>query len=102
MPAPDGMIREDGDGGVLLKLRIHPGARRSAVNGIFGDALKIDLQAPPVDGKANAALIRFLSETLEVPKSGIELKCGECSRDKIVRISGKNPEEIRSALKTES
>ena len=102
MPMPDGMIREDADGGVLLKLRVHPGAGRDAVNGIFGDALKIDLRTPPVDGKANAGLIRFLSALLDVPKNGVELKSGECSRSKTVRISGKTPGEIISALKLES
>lgn len=98
MPDAD-FCRMDSTGAVLLKLRVHPGAKRSAVNGTFGDALKLDLQAPPVDGKANAALLKFLSSLLNLPKSSIELKSGECSRDKVVKISGKSPEEIKSLLK---
>lgn len=95
----EGMVRVENTGAVLLKLKIHPGAKRSAVNGTFGDAVKIDLQTPPVDGKANAALIKFLAELLGVPKAAVELKSGECSRDKVVRISGKTPDEIIELLK---
>ena len=96
------MFRVESSGDVLLKLRIHPGAKRSQVNGIFNHALKIDLQAPPVDGKANAALLKFLAGELKLPKAAIELKSGECSRDKVVRISGMTPETIISALNIES
>ena len=98
MPMPDGMIRVDGDGAILLKLRVHPGAKRSAVNGIFGDALKLDLQAPPVDGKANAALIKFLAGELGVSKAAVSVKSGECSRDKVIKISGTTVENIISIL----
>lgn len=100
MPMPDGMLRCDGDA-LLLKLRVHPGAKRSSVNGIFGNALKIDLQAPPVDGKANAALLKFLAGELQIPKAAVSLKSGDCSRDKVVRISGITPEQIISSLKIE-
>ena len=88
----------DSSGNVRLKLRVHPGAKRSGINGKFGDAMKIELQTPPVDGKANAALIKFLAEKLALPKSALSLKSGECSRDKVIRISGKNIEEIISLL----
>ena len=101
MPMPDGMLRVDNSGAVLLKLRIHPGAKRSKVNGIFNDALKIDLQAPPVDGKANAALLKFLADLLGISRAAIELKSGECSRDKTVKISGKTCEQIISSLNIE-
>ena len=99
MAMPENMIRVDSSQSILLKLKIHPGAKRSKVNGYFGDALKIDLQAPPVDGKANAALLKFLAEILKLPKSAVELKSGDTSRDKVVRISGTTPEKIISALK---
>lgn len=102
MAIPDGMLRPDGSGNTLLKLRIHPGAKRSAVTGIFGDAVKLDLQAPPVDGKANAALIKFLAEKLHLPKSAVSLKSGESSRDKVVQAVGITPEEIISFLELES
>ena len=99
MPTPDNICRVDSTGSILLKLRVHPGAKRSAVNGLFGDALKIDLQAPPVDGKANAALLKFLAAELGISKSAVELRSGECSRDKVVKISGMTPDEIISHLK---
>lgn len=92
------MFREDSGGCILLKLRIHPGARRSTVNGIFNGALKIELQAPPVDGKANAALLKFLADKLDIPKSKISLKSGECSRDKVVKITDLTIEQIISKL----
>ena len=101
MPMPDGMIQVENNGDVLLKLRVHPGAKRSAVNGIFGDALKLDLQAPPVDGKANAALVKFLSGALGLPKASVSVKSGECSRDKVIKISGTTPEKIISTLNIE-
>ena len=90
--------RVDNAGNVLLKLRVHPGAKRSAVNGTFGDSLKVDLQAPPVDGKANAALLKFLADKLGLPKSAVSLKSGESSRDKVVIISGTTPDKIISNL----
>ena len=94
-------VRTDGAGNVLLKLRIHPGAKRSAINGTFGDALKIDLQAPPVDGKANSALLKFLAEKLHLSKAAFTIKSGECSRDKVIAISGITENEINSFLDLE-
>ena len=87
-----------GDKGVYIALHIQPGAKREGVTGLFGTALKIALNAPPVDGKANAALIKFLADKLALSKSALSLKSGECSRDKVIRISGKNIEEIISLL----
>ena len=94
-------VRTDSTGNVLLKLRIHPGAKRSAINGTFGDALKIDLQAPPVDGKANSALLKFLAEKLHLSKAAFTIKSGECSRDKVIAISGITENEINSFLDLE-
>ena len=102
MPIPDGVIRMDGADAVLLKLRIHPGAKRSGINGFFGNSLKVDLQAPPVDGKANAALLKFIAGWLKMPRSAIELKSGDFSRDKIIKITGTTPEKIISVLSIES
>jgi uncharacterized protein (TIGR00251 family) len=79
--------RQDGDA-VVLTLHIQPGAKRTESAGLHGDALKIRLAAPPVDGKANEALIAFLAKTLGVPKSHVELVSGQTSRAKRVRIAG--------------
>lgn len=78
--------RRDGD--VLsLTLHVQPGAKRSEVAGLHGEALKLRLAAPPVEGKANEALMRFLAELFSVPLRNIELKQGAQSRHKVVRIT---------------
>ena len=74
------------EGGATLTLHIQPGARRSEIAGIHGDALKIRLAAPPVDGKANAALIDFVAERLGLPRSAVLLKSGQTSRRKVLEI----------------
>lgn len=71
-----------------LTLHIQPGAKKTAVAGPHGDALKIRLAAPPVDGKANAALIAFLAKACGVSKSAVELVSGDTCRAKRVRVSG--------------
>jgi uncharacterized protein (TIGR00251 family) len=78
-------LREDG-AALVLTLRVQPGAKRTEVAGIHGDALKIRLAAPPVDGKANAALLRFLADAFGVPLRNATLLRGETSRAKVVRI----------------
>lgn len=76
-----------GNGGqVTLTLHIQPGAKKTEVAGIHGDALKIRLAAPPVDGKANAALIDFIATVLDLPKAAITLKSGQTSRRKVLAI----------------
>ena len=75
----------DGDA-LVLTLHVQPGASRTEVAGLHGDALRIRLAAPPVDGKANAELVRFLAETFAVPRRRVTLMRGEASRHKVVRI----------------
>ena len=72
----------------LLKIRVQPGAKRSRVVGKLGDLWKIAIQAPPVDGKANAALVQFLSEARGVSRAAIEIKRGSTSRTKTIAIEG--------------
>ena len=76
------------DGRITLTLHIQPGAKRTEFAGRHGDALKIRLAAPPVDGKANEALIKFIAETLKLPKSAVSLKSGQSSRHKVLEIHG--------------
>jgi uncharacterized protein (TIGR00251 family) len=85
--------------GVTLRLHIQPGAKRTEVVGLHGEALKIRLAAPPVDGKANACLIGFLADQLGIAKSSVSLVSGESSRAKRVRIDGVDPATVREALK---
>ena len=90
-------ILADGDG-VILRLHIQPGAKKTEVAGQHGEALKIRLSAPPVDGKANACLIEFLANQLGVAKSAVELLSGDTSRAKRVSISGMGVDVVRTAL----
>ena len=80
-------LRVAGDD-VVLALYVQPGARKTEVAGQHGNALKIRLGAPPVDGKANDCLIAFLAERLGVPKARVLLEAGQTSRAKRVRITG--------------
>ncbi len=95
----DAWLRPTEDGAVLT-LHIQPGAKRTEVAGLHGDALKIRLAAPPVDGKANASLIEFLADCLGLPKSAVELVSGQTSRSKRVAVSGTTAAEIRRRLLT--
>lgn len=82
----------------MLQVRVHPGAKQDAVGGLYGGALKISLKAPPVEGRANAALIEFLATRLGVPRSRVSLAAGAGSRTKTLRIEGRSAAELRSAL----
>jgi hypothetical protein len=84
--------------GCTLSVRVHPGARKNSVTGVHADAVKIALTAPPVDGKANEALIAFLAETLHLPKARVTLVAGAASRAKMVRITGRSAAEVAAAL----
>lgn len=81
---------------LLLFLHVQPGAKKTEVAGLYGDSLKIRLAAPPVDGKANACLLRALADWFDVPLRQVSLKSGESSRRKVVEIQGSylNPEEL--------
>lgn len=85
-------------GGVRIKLHVHPGAKRNGISGFFGDSIKFDLQTPPVDGKANAALLKILAKMLKCSKSSIDLVSGESSRDKILEIRGFNKDSLINIL----
>lgn len=87
--------------GCSLSVRLHPGAKRNAVTGLHDGALKIALNAPPVDGKANDALIAFLAEKLSMPRAKIALVAGMTSRSKTLRIAGKSAAEVAAALSPE-
>jgi hypothetical protein len=93
-------LRADGDG-VVLSLHIQPGAKKTEVVGPHGDALKIRLAAPPVDGKANAALLAFVAAKLGAGRTAVELVSGQTSRAKRVRVAGATPEQVQSSLSAE-
>jgi uncharacterized protein len=73
---------------MILTLHVQPGAKRSEIVGLHGGALKIKLAAPPIEGRANDALLRFITDLFAVPLRNAELKQGEQSRHKVVAVSG--------------
>jgi len=80
------------DGGVTLAVRAQPGAKKTAIIGVYGEGasaqLKVAVQAPPVEGRANSALIAFLAETFALPKNKVEIVSGELSRSKVFMLRG--------------
>jgi uncharacterized protein len=94
----DAAFARDVADGCTLSVRLHPGARKNSVTGVHADALKIALTAPPVDGKANEALIAFLAETLHLPRARVALVAGTTRRAKMVHITGKSAAEVAAAL----
>ena len=90
-------IRADGDA-VVLTLHIQPGAKKTEVVGLHGEALKIRLAAPPVDGKANAALIAFIAAKVGAGRTAVALVSGDTSRAKRVSVSGMDVDVVRKAL----
>jgi len=95
------MLREVA-GGVTLAVRAQPGAKKTAIAGVYGEGdaaqVKIAVQAPPVDGRANEALIGFLSETFGVPRRSVELVSGESSRSKVFLLRGVSAARAKSIL----
>ena len=92
----------DTPAGAVLNLRIIPRAHKNAIQGELGDALKIRLCAPPVDGAANAALVEFLSDHFSIPRARIQLLSGATSRNKRVLLAGCSSAQIRSILNPDS
>lgn len=87
-----------GEPAAQLNLRVIPRAQRSGWGGRRGDAWVVRLQAAPVKGSANAALLKFLREELDVPGSALEIVSGEQSRDKVVRVLGMTQAELESRI----
>ncbi len=91
-------LQAGGNGSVLLSLHVQPRASKNELTGIHDGALKLRLTTPPVDGKANKAVISFLSKKLKVPKASIALRSGLKNRRKQLRISNLDEKTIRRRL----
>ncbi|MGA2356041.1 MAG: DUF167 domain-containing protein [Terriglobales bacterium] len=85
-------------GFVTFAVKVHPRAKKNAITGTVGDALKLSLTAPPVDGKANEACIDFFAKLLEVPRSSVTIAAGQSGRNKVIRVEGWSAEEMRRRL----
>lgn len=81
-----------------VRLRVVPNARKSEVVGVHGDAIKVKVAAPALDGRANEALLEFIAEKLGVPRRDLELMSGEKSRDKAIAVEGIDEAEARKRL----
>ena len=91
-------FESSGDDEVVLRVHVQPGTGRSAMVGKHGDALKVRVAAPPVEGRANAALLALVAATLNVKGEQVALVSGESSRAKRVRITGVEPDEVARLL----
>jgi uncharacterized protein len=81
-----------------LTVKVHPRARRSALTGRLGEAYKLDLAAPPVDGKANEECVRFFAELARVPRSRVRIVSGLTNRNKVMEVEGIEQAELEKLL----
>ena len=84
--------------GATFAVKIHPRARKNAITGEIGDALKLSLTAPPREGRANEACIEFLANLLKVPRSSVTIASGQTSRRKVIRVSGISAGEVQERI----
>ena len=91
------MIRDTASG-ATFQVKVQPRARRNAITGETGDAIKLALTAPPIDGRANEACIAFFAELLNVPRSSVTIAAGVSSRNKVIRIAGMSAAQVQQRL----
>jgi uncharacterized protein (TIGR00251 family) len=91
-------VRDSGTGATFA-VRVHPRAKKNAITGEVGEALKLSLTAPPVDGRANDACVEFFAGLLKVPRTSVTIASGGSGRNKVVSVAGISAEEVRSRLK---
>jgi len=90
-------LQESG-AGVSFAIKVHPRAKKNAITGELGDALKVSLTTPPVEGRANEACIEFFAKLLKVPRSSVTIASGQTSRNKVIRIAGVTAQQVRERL----
>jgi uncharacterized protein (TIGR00251 family) len=84
--------------GVTFAVKVQPRAKKNAITGELGEALKLALTSPPVDGRANEACIQFFANLLDVPRASVTIASGETSRSKVIRVAGLSADEVRRRL----
>lgn len=90
-------IRES-DQGVSFAVKVHPRAQKDGITGEVGDAIKLSLTTPPVEGRANEACVEFFAKLLKVPRSSVSIASGLSSRNKVIRVMGVGVEYVRERL----
>jgi len=88
----------EGKDGCTFGVHVVPGSRHNTIVGLYGEALRVRVQAPPVGGRANQALCALLAERLGVPTEAVEIVSGHTSRHKAVRVRGVSAEQVRALL----
>ena len=84
--------------GVSFGVKVHPRAKKNAITGELGDAIKLSLTTPPIDGRANDACIEFFAKILKVPRSSINIASGAGGRNKVIRVKGVTAQYVRDCL----
>jgi len=80
-------------------VKVHPRAKKNDISGELGDALKVSLTTPPVDGRANQACIELFAKLLKVPRSSVTIASGQTSRNKVIRVAGVTDRYVRDQLR---
>ena len=84
--------------GVSFAVKLHPRAKKNRITGEIGEALKLSVIAPPIEGRANEACIEFFGELFKVSRSSVTIAAGQSSRNKVIRVLGVSAEQVREAL----
>jgi uncharacterized protein len=94
------MIKVDeGKAGVSFAVKVHPRAKKNEITGELGDALKLSLTTPPIEGRANAACVKFFADLLKVPRSSVTIASGQTSRNKVISVAGVSREYVIEILR---
>lgn len=80
-------------------IKVHPRAKRNAITGELGDALKLSLTTPPIEGRANEACIEFFAKLLKVPRTSVTIASGQTSRNKVIRVAGVSAQFVQDRLR---
>jgi len=88
----------DAEDGATFAVKVHPRAKKDGITGEVGDALKVSLTTPPVEGRANEACIEFFAKLLKVPRSSVTIASGQSSRNKVIRVAGMTAQAVRERI----
>jgi uncharacterized protein len=88
----------EGKSGASFAVKVHPRAKKNAITGQLGDALKVSLTTPPVEGRANEACIEFFAKLLKVARSSVTIASGQTSRNKVIHVAGTSAQGLRQRL----
>ena len=89
---------QESSGGVTFAVKVHPRAKKNAITGELGDALKLSLTSPPTEGRANEACIEFFAKLLKVSRSSVTIASGRTSRAKVIRVDGLSADDVRRRI----